>query len=160
MAVSGEAGDTTQFSEFIAKNVQLYKMRNEYQLSPKAAAHFTRKNLAEALRSRNPYNVNLLMAGYDDVEKKPHLFFMDYLASCMELPYCAHGYGGYFTLSTLDAMYKPDMTQEEGYELIKLCVAEISKRLIVNLPTFEVRIISAAGITKMDKIEARNLRLS
>jgi len=25
MAVSGEAGDTSQFSEYIAKNVQLYK---------------------------------------------------------------------------------------------------------------------------------------
>jgi 20S proteasome subunit beta 4 len=52
MAVSGEAGDTAQFSEYIAKNVQLYKMRNEYELSPKAAAHFTRRNLAEYLRSR------------------------------------------------------------------------------------------------------------
>jgi 20S proteasome subunit beta 4 len=160
MAVSGEAGDTTQFSEFIAKNVQLYKMRNDYELSPKAAAHFTRKNLAEALRTGNPYNVNLLMAGYDAVEKKPHLFFMDYLASCMELPYCAHGYGGYFTLSTMDAYYKPEMTPEEGYELLKKCIAEISKRLIVNLPTFQVRMVSAAGIQTKDPIEARTLRMN
>ena len=28
MAVSGESGDTTQFAEYIAKNIQLYKMRN------------------------------------------------------------------------------------------------------------------------------------
>ena len=27
MLVTGEAGDTVQFAEFIAKNVQLYKMR-------------------------------------------------------------------------------------------------------------------------------------
>ena len=27
-AVSGEAGDATQFAEYIAKNIQLYKMRN------------------------------------------------------------------------------------------------------------------------------------
>lgn len=52
MAISGEKGDTTQFAEYIAKNIQLYKMRNGYELSPTAAANFTRRNLAEALRSR------------------------------------------------------------------------------------------------------------
>lgn len=52
MAISGESGDTTQFAEYIAKNIQLYKMRNTYELSPKEAANFTRSNLAETLRSR------------------------------------------------------------------------------------------------------------
>lgn len=52
MAVSGETGDTTQFAEYISKNIQLYKMRNGYELSPKSASTFTRRNLADALRSR------------------------------------------------------------------------------------------------------------
>lgn len=52
MAVSGESGDTTQFAEYISKNIQLYKMRNTYELSPREAAAFTRRNLADALRSR------------------------------------------------------------------------------------------------------------
>lgn len=52
MSVTGEAGDTVQFAEYIAKNIQLYKMRNGYELSPKAAASYTRRNLAEYLRSR------------------------------------------------------------------------------------------------------------
>lgn len=52
MAVCGESGDTVQFAEYIAKNIQLYKMRNGYELSPKEAANFTRRNLAEALRSK------------------------------------------------------------------------------------------------------------
>lgn len=52
MAVTGESGDTTQFAEYIEKNIQLYKMRNGYELSPFAAASFTRRNLADSLRSR------------------------------------------------------------------------------------------------------------
>lgn len=52
MLVSGECGDCIQFSEYIAKNVQLYKMRNGYELSPSEAANFTRRDLAESLRSR------------------------------------------------------------------------------------------------------------
>lgn len=55
MLVSGECGDCLQFSEYIAKNVQLYKMRNGYELSPAAAANFTRRDLAESLRSRVRY---------------------------------------------------------------------------------------------------------
>ena len=48
----GEPGDTTQFAEFITKNIQLYKMQNGYELSPAGAANFTRRNLADYLRSR------------------------------------------------------------------------------------------------------------
>ena len=50
MSVTGESGDTVQFAEFVAKNIQLYKMRNGYVLSPEAAANFTRRNLADYLR--------------------------------------------------------------------------------------------------------------
>lgn len=101
MAISGESGDTTQFAEYIAKNIQLYKMRNGYELSPSAAAQFTRRNLADYLRSRSPYFVNLLLAGYDDL-KGPELYFTDYMASCVKVPYACHGYGGFFSLSILD----------------------------------------------------------
>merc|ERR1712137_704283 len=94
MAVSGESGDTTQFAEYIAKNIQLYKMRNGYELSPSAAANFTRRNLADYLRSRTPYSVNMLMAGFDADKKTPELYYMDYLASMVKLPYASHGYGG------------------------------------------------------------------
>lgn len=52
MGINGESGDTTQFAEFIAKNIQLYKMRNGYEVSTVSAANFTRRNLADALRSR------------------------------------------------------------------------------------------------------------
>ena len=55
MSVVGESGDTTQYAEFIAKNIQLYKMQNGYELSPKASANFTRRNLADYLRSRVSY---------------------------------------------------------------------------------------------------------
>lgn len=51
MGIIGDLGDTTQFAEYIAKNIQLYKMRNGYELGPTAAANFTRRNLAEYLRS-------------------------------------------------------------------------------------------------------------
>ncbi|TWW65789.1 proteasome subunit beta type-2 [Takifugu rubripes] len=147
----GEAGDTVQFAEYIQKNVQLYKMRNGYELSPSAAANFTRKNLSEYLRSRTPYHVNLLLAGYDDADG-PGLYYMDYLASLAKAPFAAHGYGAYLTLSILDRHYKPDLTREEAVALLKMCVEELSKRFILNLPSFSVRLIDKEGIQDLEKI--------
>lgn len=84
-----------QFAEYIQANAQLYSMRNETDLSPKALAHFVRGELATSLRSRKPYNVNLLLGGVDPITHKPSLYWLDYLASLASLPYAAHGYAQY-----------------------------------------------------------------
>merc|ERR1712215_550078 len=152
MAVSGESGDTTQFSEYIAKNIQLYKMRNGYELSPSAAANFTRRNLADYLRSRTPYMVNPLIAGFDVETGKAELYFMDYLASMIKAPYAAHGYGGFFTTSIMDRHHRADMSRQQAYDLMKACVKEVHKRLIINLPNFQVEVINKDGIKSMDDI--------
>ncbi|XP_014284045.1 proteasome subunit beta type-2 [Halyomorpha halys] len=158
MGVTGTSGDTSQFAEYIGKNVQLYKMRNGYELTPSAAAHFTRHNLADYLRSQTPYQVNLLLAGFDK-ENGGELYFLDYLASFQKVPFAAHGYGGLISYSILDRYAKKDMTQEEGYNVLKLCIAEIQRRLIVNLPNFSVQVVDRNGnrelksITKEDIVE-------
>jgi len=157
MAVSGESGDTVQFAEYVEKNIQLYKMRNGYELSPSAAANFTRRNLADYLRSRTPYMVNLLIAGYDTATDKPELYFMDYLASMIKPPFAAHGYGGFFTTSIMDRCYRPDMTKDEAYELLTECVKEIHKRLIVNLPNFSVTMVDKNGVTDLKPITAAGI---
>ena len=50
MCLAGEPGDRVQFSEFVIANVKLYALRNDRQLSTHAVAHFTRRELATALR--------------------------------------------------------------------------------------------------------------
>lgn len=101
IAAIGDTGDAIQFTEYISKNLALYKMRNGYELGPKAAAHFTRRNLADYLRSRTPYHVNLLVAGYNEKEG-PELHFIDYIANAKSLDYAGHGYGGIFAASIFD----------------------------------------------------------
>jgi 20S proteasome subunit beta 4 len=52
MIFSGEAGDTVQFSEFVQRNIKVYGIRHGIQLSTEACARFTRRELADALRTR------------------------------------------------------------------------------------------------------------
>jgi len=160
MAVCGEAGDAAQFSEYIAKNLSLYKMRHGYELSPHAAANFTRRQLAEALRSSGAYQVNLLMAGCD-AQDGPALYYMDYLASCAKLPFAIHGYGSFFALSIMDRYYHEAITRDEALGLVQKCVDEIRRRFLVNLPCFKVQIIDKDGIHDSDVIKpAQDVELS
>jgi len=157
LAVTGESGDTVQFSEFISKNIQLYKMRNGYELSPSAAANFTRRKLAEALRSRNAYQVNLLMGGYDEVSGVPELYYIDYLATLAKVPYGAHGYGAFFSMSIMEQLYRPDMSEADALDLMKKCICEVQKRFLVNLPTFKCVLINKNGIKDMPDFKATGL---
>ncbi|XP_071836332.1 proteasome subunit beta type-2-like [Apostichopus japonicus] len=154
MLCVGEAGDTVQFAEYIQKNMQLYKIRNGYELSPKAAANFTRKNLADFLRSRTPYMVNMLLAGHDD-QDGPSLFYMDYLASLQQVPYAAHGYGSFFTMSVIDRLYKPGLSKDEAQSILQKCLDEVQRRFIINLPMFQVRIIDKDGVHQLPNLRPK-----
>jgi 20S proteasome subunit beta 4 len=126
MLVTGEPGDKVQFAEYIQRNLQLYKMVNGYDLSTHAAVNYTRRELAQSLRSRQPYAVNMLVAGYDN-DVGPSLFFLDYLASCVKVPFGIHGYGSYFGLSICDKYYKKDCTEAEALSLLNKIIAEVNK---------------------------------
>jgi len=154
MAVVGDGGDTVQFAEYIAKNIQLYRMRNGYDLSVTGAANFTRRNLADSIRSSKPYHVNLLMGGCDE-KGAPGLYYMDYLGAKAEVPYTAHGYGSYFVLGLLDRYYKPDLTKERALELLQMCADEIKTRFMIDLNSFKVRVVDATGVTTMKEVKAK-----
>src|SRR6202022_2908510 len=65
------SGDTVQFAEYVQSNIRLYQIRNIYALRPSAAASWIRRSLADSLRSRKPYSVNLLLGGYDTASHEP-----------------------------------------------------------------------------------------
>jgi len=146
MAYSGEPGDTVQFAEYVERNLRLYQIRNHIPLRPSSAASWTRQQLAKSLRSRKPYSVNLLLGGYDPTTSKPELSWIDYLGTRADVPYAAHGYGAYFSLSTMDRWHRPDMNLDEGMELLRKCVGELEKRFIVNLGEFTVRVADKDGV--------------
>ncbi|SPO47270.1 probable multicatalytic endopeptidase complex chain PRE1 [Moesziomyces antarcticus] len=137
MTFSGEPGDTLQFSEYIERNTRLYSIRS--------AAAWIRKQLAESLRSRSPYQVNLLLGGFDLPTSEPALYWIDYLGTMATVPFAAHGYGAFFAMSTLDRYHRPDMSLEEGLDLLRRCINELKQRFIVDLGQFTVRVIDRDG---------------
>lgn len=125
-------------------------MRNGTDLNPSATASFVRTELAKALRSKKPYNVNLLLGGYDTITDKPCLYWCDYLASLAPLPYAAHGYAQYYCLSILDKHHHPDIDFDQGMKILRMCTDELRRRLPVDFKGMMVKIITKDGIRNED----------
>jgi 20S proteasome subunit beta 4 len=141
-AMSGEHGDRIQFSQYIQKNLSLYYYRNNLELTTHAAANYTRRQLADALR-QNPYQVNILLGGFD--KEGPSLYFLDYLASMHKVPFGAHGYAGYFIYGLLDKLYKDGLSLDEGVEVARACVKELQTRMVLNSPKYLAKIVDSTG---------------
>lgn len=147
IAYTGEAGDTVQFAEYIQANIQLYTMReDDMELSPKAIASFVRNQLATSIRSRKPYQVNVLLGGYNPKTDTPSLYWLDYLGTSVELPYAAHGYAAFYCSSLLDRHYRKDMNVEDGLELMNMCLKELETRMPIDFKGVYVKIVDKDGI--------------
>ena len=146
MATTGEQTDRYQFSNLMMRNLQLMEYRTGFEPGLEATANFIRSEMAQSLRSRSPFQVNVLMGGYDQIEQTAKLYWMDYLGTLQQVTKGAHGYAGYFVNSVLDQHYKQEMTLEQGIEACKACIKELSTRFIINQPNFIAKVVTADQI--------------
>eukprot|EP00193_Tetraselmis_chui_P005840 CAMPEP_0177770006 /NCGR_PEP_ID=MMETSP0491_2-20121128/10672_1 /TAXON_ID=63592 /ORGANISM="Tetraselmis chuii, Strain PLY429" /LENGTH=193 /DNA_ID=CAMNT_0019287147 /DNA_START=271 /DNA_END=852 /DNA_ORIENTATION=+ len=150
MALSGDPGSRVQFSEYIIANTRLYALRNNNKLSTKAVANFTRNELATALR-KNPYQCNLLLAGYDE-GTGPSLYWMDYLATMHQMNIAGTGYGSYFVLSLFDKLWHKDVTQDEALVMMEKGIEEVKRRLVVSNPHYEIKVVDKDGVRMVKRV--------
>lgn len=134
MAYGGEPGDTNNFADFVERNVRLYSIRHDHPLLPHAAGSWIRRTLADSLRSRRPYAVNLLLAGFDTTTDIPHLYWIDYLGTKATVSYAAHGFGQLVCLSTMDKYWTEDADKRDGVETIRKCIEEVKIRACRTCP--------------------------
>jgi len=147
-ALTGDVGDRKNFGEFIERNLKWYEMRNSRTLNNEAIANFTRNTLAQAIR-RNPYVTFVIQAGWD-AEKGPSLYWMDYFGSLAKPNATAQGLCSYFLLSLFDRHWKKDMTLEEGLDLVKMCIDQLSTRYVIKLDSFIVKVVGKDGVQQID----------
>ena len=145
VGAAGEQTDRYQFTNYIQRNLQLQEYRTGFELGVEATAQYMRTELATALR-KGPYNVNMLMGGYDLQEQRAKLYWMDYLGTLQQVNKGAQGYAGYFVNSVLDNHFKADMTLDEGVKACKACIHELRHRFMINQHDFVAKMVSRDGI--------------
>eukprot|EP01117_Protostelium_nocturnum_P000304 TRINITY_DN10370_c0_g1_i1.p1 TRINITY_DN10370_c0_g1~~TRINITY_DN10370_c0_g1_i1.p1 ORF type:complete len:193 (+),score=58.04 TRINITY_DN10370_c0_g1_i1:139-717(+) len=147
LAAEGDNGDRAHFTEYIARNMNLYELRLGYPLTTHGAAHFTRDEIATALRSR-PYQVNMLLGGWDE-EAGASLYFLDYMGSLHKQDFGCQGYSNYFILSLLDKYWKKGLNLEEGVQLIKTCMAQLKTRFVLDTSEWVIKYVDKDGIHEL-----------
>jgi 20S proteasome subunit beta 4 len=131
---------------YIQKNLKLYELENDgTKLSMHAQANFCRNELATALR-RGPYQVDVLLGGYDE-KTGASLYFMDHLAALCKVKYSAQGYASNFCLSTMDRDYLDNCNKEDALKIIKKCIHELHTRFLLSQPNFIIKVIDKDGVT-------------
>ncbi|KAG5463860.1 hypothetical protein LSCM1_00032 [Leishmania martiniquensis] len=155
VACIGENGPRVHFTEYIKRNLALNRMRQHGRHSScESTANFMRNSLANAIRSREgAYQVNCLFAGYDvpvseddDGAVGPQLFYMDYLGTLQAVPFGCHGYGASFVTALLDRLWRPDLSQREGLELMQKCCDEVKRRVVISNAHFFVKAVTKGGV--------------
>lgn len=143
---NGPSADRCTFTEYVSKNLALYELRNGITLSTKAAANWTRNELAHALR-RGPYQCDLIIAGYDEEEDDASLYFVDTYSSMAKVNKAAHSYAGNFILGILDKEWTKELTEKDGLKIVKKCIEEIRMRFVLGrLDDFTIKVVNKDGV--------------
>mmetsp|Transcript_14882 Transcript_14882/g.22451 ORF Transcript_14882/g.22451 Transcript_14882/m.22451 type:complete len:226 (+) Transcript_14882:41-718(+) len=146
--LSGDVGDRKNFGEFIGRNLKWYEMRNGRKLDNDGIANFTRSTLAQSIR-RNPYMVGVIQAGYEETSG-PCMYWFDYFGTMSTPKATAQGLCQYFLLSLFDRHWKAGMSLEEGLTLVELCIEQLSKRYVISLQSFIVKIVDKNGVRQIN----------
>ena len=88
----------------------------------------------------------------------PKLYWLDYLATMASVPYAAHGYAQYYCLSTLDKHHHPDMSLEQGLKVLKMCAAELRRRMPIDYKGLNVKVITPEGIKDVEFEDDANIK--
>jgi len=146
MGVSGPNCDMVNFTEFIAKNIALYELSNDgTKLSTHAQANYARNELAVALR-KGPFQVNVLLGGYDETTTSASLYFLDYFGALQKVNYGCQGHAGSFCLSIMDRKHKEGLSEADAMDIINDCIKEIHVRFLIAQPNFIIKVIDKSGI--------------
>ena len=119
--IAGSVGDAQSLMKVIGAEVSLYQMRNNDEISVKAAASLT----ANILRS-GPMYVQILLGGMDG--DKPSIYSLDPAGGMIEDNYISTGSGSIVAYGVLEDRFKDDLSVEEGLELAIRAIRAASER--------------------------------
>lgn len=110
MTIAGLVGDAQLMVRYIQSEAALYEMKKGAPMSVNAAATLVANVI------RQGFYVGLIVGGYD--AKGGHIYSIDGAGGYIEDNVVSVGSGSIFALGVLKTGYNPEMTMEEGKDLV------------------------------------------
>eukprot|EP00032_Breviata_anathema_P001274 JZ552236.1.p1 GENE.JZ552236.1~~JZ552236.1.p1 ORF type:complete len:214 (+),score=17.38 JZ552236.1:33-644(+) len=131
VGLPGLATDTQTVHEKLVFRNNLFQLRENRVIDPKAFAHMTANMLYE--RRFAPYFVEPIIAGLSGPENKPFICGMDLLgAICEPRDFVVAGSMHETVHGIAETMWKPDMEPEELFEVISQCLMNAFDRIAIT----------------------------
>jgi len=132
----------------IKANSNLKQVEEESVPEPKYVASLTRNLL---FSGRSYFLSMMIVGGYSEEEKKGKLYGIDLLGTLYEEEkFISFGSGSPFALGVLEADWKPDMTKEEGIQLIKTAISSSRERDAGSGHALQICTIDKDGFTQIE----------
>ena len=148
--IAGSVGDAQNLMKIIEAEVSLYQMRNNDEISVKAAASLT----ANILRS-GPMYVQILLGGMDG--DKPSIYSLDPAGGMIEDNYISTGSGSIVAYGVLEDRFKDDLSVEEGLELAIRAIRAASERDTYSGNGFLVAKVDKDGFEMLDNEKVKEI---
>ena len=148
--IAGSVGDAQSLMKVIGAEVSLYQMRNNDEISVKAAASLT----ANILRS-GPMYVQILLGGMD--RDKPSIYSLDPAGGMIEDNYISTGSGSIVAYGVLEDRFKDDLSVEEGLELAIRAIRAASERDTYSGNGFLVAKVDKDGFEMLDNEKVKEI---
>lgn len=148
--IAGSVGDAQSLMKVIGAETSLYQMRNNDEISVKAAASLT----ANILRS-GPMYVQILLGGMD--EDEPSIYSLDPAGGMIKDNYISTGSGSIVAYGVLEDRFRDDLSVDEGLELAIRAIRAASERDTYSGNGFLVAKVDKDGFEMLDNEKVKEI---
>lgn len=148
--IAGSVGDAQSLMKVIGAETPLYQMRNNDEISVKAAASLT----ANILRS-GPMYVQILLGGMD--EDEPSIYSLDPAGGMIKDNYISTGSGSIVAYGVLEDRFRDDLSVDEGLELAIRAIRAAAERDTYSGNGFLVAKVDKDGFEMLDNEKVKEI---
>lgn len=153
LALNGDVSDCEFLWNQIIEENNIHELSFGRPYTVHAMANICRNLIGKFIRSKQgPLKVNAMLAGWDYVEDRPVLYWLDNLGGIQEVSSGAHGPEFVLILSFLDRALlsnnkSENLDVESAITTISSCWTSLKKRTTKHLKKISVKAITANSIT-------------
>jgi proteasome beta subunit len=146
--ISGRVADCQYVINQLQAFSRLKQVEDEKVPEPKYIASMTRNIL---FSGRSYYLAMMIIGGYSLKESKGVLYGVDLLGTLYEEDnYISFGSGSPFSLGVLEADWKPNLTKNQGIDLIKTAISSSRERDAASGYKIQICTIDKKGFTQVE----------
>lgn len=145
MTIAGGVGDAQLLVRYLQSEISLYSLRRRSPMSVYAASVMIGNIL------RQGFYVAPLVGGYDSTGG--HVYSVDMAGGVIEDIYTSSGSGSVFALGALEALYKPEMSKDQGIDVAITALNSARKRDNYSGDGFLVSYIGPDGYEEVPREE-------